>query len=198
MAEMSRLERTFCQSPPWRAFAGRVVLPWALQAVPLSGRVLEIGCGSGAMAARILERFPDVELTATDYDAEMVAGAAERLGRFGERATVEQADATALSYADGEFDAVVSFIMLHHVMDWRPALGEAARVLRPGGVLVGYDIAASAPTRWLHAVQRETHRLVSRPEIETALGELPLEDVRVRRFGGGFGFRFRARRAGET
>lgn len=195
MPEMSRLERAFCQSPPWRAFAGRVVLPWALQGVELSGRVLEIGCGSGAMASRILERFPDVELTATDYDPEMVADAAARLARFGGRVSIERADATDLPYGEAEFDAVVSFIMLHHVMNWEPALAEVARVLRPGGLLVGYDIAASAPARWLHAVQRETHRLVSRSELAAALGRLPLENVALRRVGGGLGFRFRATRA---
>lgn len=191
---MARLERLFCQSPPWRAFTSRVVLPWALQGVALSGDVLEIGCGSGAMAARVLEQFPDIRLTATDFDPKMIEVASERLTRFGDRVRVEQADATALRYPDGSFDTVLSFIMLHHVMDWQPAVAEMVRVLRPGGRLVGYDVTASAPARFLHVVQRETHRLVERTELEGALGGLDVEEFGVRRALGGLAMRFRARR----
>lgn len=192
---MSRFERAFCQSPPWRAFTSRVVLPWALQGVGLKGDVLEIGCGSGAMAARVLERFPDVRLVATDYDPKMVEVARERLAPYGDRATVETADATSLPYEDARFDAVLSFIMLHHVMDWEPALREVARVLRAGGEVVGYDVVASGPARALHQVQRETHRLVARGEMVEALSALSFEDVRVRRAVGGLAMRFRARKA---
>jgi SAM-dependent methyltransferase len=49
--------------------------------------------------------------------------------------------------ADDRFDVVLSFAMLHHVGDWRGAVAEAVRVLRPGGHFVGWcalDGAASA------------------------------------------------------
>jgi SAM-dependent methyltransferase len=55
------------------------------------------------------------------------------------------ADAPRLLFAADRFDAVLSFVMLHHVIDWEAALDEAIRVLRPGGVLVGYDLVASHP-----------------------------------------------------
>src|SRR3954463_15021260 len=45
MPTMSRFEATVCRSAPWRLFAGRVVLPWALQGVTPGGDVLEIGAG---------------------------------------------------------------------------------------------------------------------------------------------------------
>lgn len=195
MPEMSTFESRFCRSAPWRAFTSRVVLPWALQGVSPAGEVLEIGSGSGAMAARLAERFPEMRLTATDYDEAMVAIARERLAGSGDRVTVERADATALHYEDGRFDAVLSFIMLHHVMDWEGALAEVARVLRPGGTLVGYDVVASAPARALHAVERETHRLASRREFQGRFAELPFEDVRLRRGGAGLVVRFRATRS---
>lgn len=193
--EMSRFERALCQSPPWRAFASRIVLPWALQGVELGGEVLEIGSGSGAMAARLVERFPDIRLTATDYDEAMVAVARDRLAPFGDRVTVERADATALHYHDGSFDAVLSFIMLHHVIEWERALAEVARVLAPGGQVVGYDVVASPPARFVHAVERETHRLASVPELRRVVGELPLEGVRLRRGLAGLVVRFRGRKA---
>ena len=55
MPEMPALARTLCTSPPYRLFARRVLLPWALQGVVPSGEVLEIGSGSGAMAGEPFE-----------------------------------------------------------------------------------------------------------------------------------------------
>ena len=88
MPRMSTFERVFCQSPAWRPFTRRLVLPWALQGVRPSGHVLEIGSGSGTMAAEILDAFPDAHLTATDVDPVMVRGTGERIARFTERAGV--------------------------------------------------------------------------------------------------------------
>lgn len=180
MPEMARLERFFCRSGPWRAFTRRVVLPWALHGIEPKGEVLEIGGGSGAMAAGILDTFPDIRVVVTDYDESMVDAARRRLDPYGARATVERADATVLPYADQSFDAVVSFIMLHHVAAWEEALGEVVRVLRSGGMFAGYDLAASASARWLHQVQRERQRMVAITEMQARLRELPFEQAVVR------------------
>lgn len=167
MPSMSKLEQVVCRSAAWRWLAREVILPWALQREVLTGEVLELGSGSGAMAQGILERFPDVRLTATDYDPAMVDAARRRLAGFGERARVERADATALGYPAASFDAVVSFIMLHHVLAWEDAIAEALRVLRPGGVLVGYDLLAHPVARAAHVIDRSRHRLVSLRELRT-------------------------------
>src|SRR5438045_5195328 len=98
LADMSHRAQFWCRSAPWRVFAGRVVLPWALQGQDLRGDVLEIGCGSGAMAAEMLRRYPTIRLTATDYDDAMLDGARRRLAAFGERVEVRRADATALPF----------------------------------------------------------------------------------------------------
>jgi ubiquinone/menaquinone biosynthesis C-methylase UbiE len=143
MPEMSAFEQGFCRSAPWRWFARRFVLPWALQGEHLTGDVLEFGSGSGAMAAELLRRFPDVRLTATDYDDSMVEAARDALNEFGDRVDVRQADASQLPFPDESFDAVVSFIMLHHVIGWEKAVAEAVRVLRPGGRLIGFDLLAN-------------------------------------------------------
>ncbi len=193
MPAMSRLERAFRRSPVWRAFTGRVVLPWALQGVRLDGEVLEIGSGSGAMAARILERFPGARLTASDYDESIVAVARDALARFGNRARVGRADASALPLPDESFDAVVSFIMLHHVVEWEKAIGEAVRVLRPGGVLVGYDLLSTPPAHWLHAAERARHRLMEFEELRAVLERQPVEPA-LRRARGGWAVRFFVRK----
>jgi ubiquinone/menaquinone biosynthesis C-methylase UbiE len=175
--EMSQFEQRFCRSAPWRWFARRIVVPWALQRDQLSGDVLEIGSGSGAMAAELLQSFPDTRLTATDYDASMVDVARERLSGFGDRVEVQHADARELPFPDESFDVVMSFIMLHHVMDWEKALAEAARVLRPGGRLLGFDLLANPPMHWLHQAERSTHRMMRWEELQAEVRGLPFVGV---------------------
>jgi ubiquinone/menaquinone biosynthesis C-methylase UbiE len=184
MPEMSRFDQRFCQSAPWRWFTRRLVVPWALQGEQLSGDVLEIGSGSGAMAAELLDQFADVRLTATDYDDSMVEFARDRLREFGDRVEVKQADASQLPFPDESFDAVVSFIMLHHVIDWEKAIAEAVRVLRPGGRLVGYDLLASRPMHWMHNAERSTHRMMRWDELRRETQDLPLLGVLNRSLGG--------------
>lgn len=177
MPEMTSYEQRFCRSAPWRWLARRVVLPWALQGAHVSGEVLEIGSGSGAMAAELLRRFPDVRLTATDYDDSMVDVARDRLREFGDRVDVKQADATQLPFPDESFDAVLSFIMLHHVIDWEKALAEAVRVLRPGGRLLGFDLLDSPTMHWLHRAERSPHRMMRWDELRQEVRDLPLLGV---------------------
>jgi ubiquinone/menaquinone biosynthesis C-methylase UbiE len=186
---MAPFEQGFCRSAPWRWFAGNVALPWALQGAQLSGDVLEIGSGSGAMAAELVRRFPNVCLTATDYDESMVEAARERLHEFGERVEVQRADATLLPFPDASFDAVVSFIMLHHVIDWEKALAEAVRVLRPNGRLVGFDLLASRTMQLFHRAESSAERMMRWEELRQEVRDLPLLGV-LNRSAGGFTVRF--------
>jgi ubiquinone/menaquinone biosynthesis C-methylase UbiE len=189
MPEMSPFEQRFCRSAPWRWFAGSIVLPWALQGQQMSGDVLEIGGGSGAMAAELVRLFPDVRLTATDYDDSMVEAARDRLREFGARVEVQQADATQLPFPDESFDAVVSFIMLHHVIDWEKAIAEAVRVLRPGGRLLGFDLLAGKAMRFLHRAEGSNERMMRWEELWQEVHDLPLLGV-LNRSPGGFTVRF--------
>jgi SAM-dependent methyltransferase len=92
--------------------------------------VLEIGCGTGLLAARIQDELPTAEVIATDQSTRMVELTAAR----GVRALV--AEAGALPFSDARFDAVVAAWMLYHVPDLDRALSEVRRVLQPGGVFV--------------------------------------------------------------
>lgn len=143
MPVMSAIEQMFCRSTPWRAFARRTILPWATSGTPLAGDVLELGAGSGAMAEGVARTHPQVRLTVTDLDPAMVRAASHRLSGL-PGVAVKQADVTALPFDDGSFDAVTSYLMLHHVIDWPTALVEAARVLRHDGILLGYDLTNTA------------------------------------------------------
>lgn len=143
-------ERVFCRTAFWGVLARRLVLPWVLRDVQVSGDVLEIGGGGGAMAAGTLARFPRARVTVADVDPVMVSATARRLAGFGPRASARVGDATALPFDDGSFDVVVSNLMLHHIGNWEAAVAEAMRVLRPGGRFVGYDLHNTVVSRAIH------------------------------------------------
>lgn len=92
-------------------------------------RVLEVGCGRGEFAERIVTEL-GAAVVAVDQSQRMV----ELTRARGVDARV--ADAQALPFDDGEFDCVAANWMLYHVPDLERALAEFARVLRPGGRLV--------------------------------------------------------------
>lgn len=192
MPTMSGFESAFCRSAPWRWATRRLVVPWALQGVSLHGNVLEIGAGSGAMATDILATFRDITMTVTDFDDTMVDAAAERLAKYSNRTTIQRADASALPFDEGAFEAVLSFLMLHHTVSWEEVLTEATRVLAPGGTLVGYDLLSRWPARALHRLEGAPHRLIGHDELEPVLKQLPLNSIRVRRGPAGAVVRFSA------
>jgi SAM-dependent methyltransferase len=95
--------------------------------------VLEVGCGNGNIWRENLDRIPPGwRITLTDLSAGMVEEARAVLG---DRADYVVTDVQELPFADESFDAVVANHMLFHVEDRARALGEIARVLRPGGVV---------------------------------------------------------------
>jgi len=145
-----------------------------------TGDVLEVGGGSGAMAAQLAARYPDTRLTMTDFDEAMVRAAGERLAPFGDRVVAQRADATALPFEAGSFDTVLSFIMLHHVIEWEQALTEAARVLRPNGFLLGYDLLATGPARLIHRLDGSRNRLMQLGELQSVMDRQPVDHVAVR------------------
>jgi SAM-dependent methyltransferase len=93
------------------------------------GAVLEVGCGEGELAERIVRRL-GASLVGLDQSERMVELARTR----GVDARV--GDAQELPFADGSFDVVVAAWMLYHVTDLDKGLAEIGRVLRPGGRLV--------------------------------------------------------------
>ncbi|MDX6373428.1 MAG: hypothetical protein QOD98_2416 [Nocardioidaceae bacterium] len=193
MPSMSAVERAFCRNPLWGGFARNAVLPWALQGVRPAGELLELGSGSGAMAAGTARAFPDLTLMVTDVDPAMVGAARQRL-RGHPQVTVAEADVTDLPFDDGRFDVVASYLMLHHVIEWRRALAEAFRVLKPGGIFVGYDLDRTRAAEWIHIVDRSPYRLIDHDDFDPALTAAGFDQARVTRALGAHVTRFVARR----
>lgn len=96
---------------------------------------LEVGCGRGVGGALISREFKPAALHLCDLDMEMARKAKGRLSSIGVgRYSVAVADAFQLPYRKASLDAIFGFGVLHHVPDWRWAVSEIARVLRPGGL----------------------------------------------------------------
>lgn len=92
--------------------------------------VLEVGCGTGAFAARLVEELPGVALLAVDQSSRMVELTRER-GVLAQLQDVQQ-----LLAPDASYDVVLALWMLYHVPDLDRGLAEIRRVLRPGGTFV--------------------------------------------------------------
>lgn len=108
---------------------------------PLEGaRILDAGCGSGWYAEQLLARGAVVD--GVDASVAMVNHARRRLfggnpGITPDRLTLQVADlAGTLPFAADVFDGVVSPLVLHYMRDWRPALREMHRVMKPGAWLL--------------------------------------------------------------
>jgi ubiquinone/menaquinone biosynthesis C-methylase UbiE len=115
-----------------------------------AGRTLEVAIGTGLNLAF----YPaDTELAGVDLSPAMLAQARRGAADLGRTVDLREADALALPFPDASFDTVVCTFGLCAVSDDRRAVGEAVRVLRPGGLLLLADhIEGSAwPVR---AIQR--------------------------------------------
>jgi len=157
MPAMSRFERAYCCSTVWRSSSSAIARELCAQR--LGRDVLEIGAGSGSVAQRLLSDAPELAWTAIDIDPHMTQAAATRLRGFS-NASVKTADATAMPFPDDSFDSVVSCLMLHHIIDWERAVAETARVLRPGGIFVGYDLVRTPLASLFHRLDGSPHRLI--------------------------------------
>jgi len=98
----------------------------------LTGRVLEIGCGTG----RMFEYYGEgVELDAIEPEEDFLAVAATKVANAAARVRALAGDGTSLAFPDGTFDAVVLGLVLCSVPSVERVLAEAFRVLRRDGRL---------------------------------------------------------------
>jgi len=132
---LNRFEYFLTNLPVRAALQRNLEARWLLKAGgPMDGgRALEVGCGRGIGAEIILRNFGADSVDAFDLDARMVEKAKKRLARYGSKVRVTVGDAVAIDAPEATYDAVFDFAIIHHIPDWRRALSEIHRVLKPGG-----------------------------------------------------------------
>ncbi|MDQ6606866.1 MAG: methyltransferase domain-containing protein [Actinomycetota bacterium] len=155
-------------------------------------RVLEIGCGSGAVLSRLHALVPCSGLIGIDADEDLLAHARRRPELAG--AELLAADAYALPLADGSVDFALARLVLQHLADPVAALLEIVRVLRPGGAVAVLevdgelwgvveprlpDLAAIQAKAWRSQASRGGDRFIAR-RLWRLLGQAGLVEVVVR------------------
>ena len=156
-------------------------------------RVLEIGCGRGVGTEIIFNRFGAHQVHAFDLDPDMVDQALRRLSSYpADRLKLCVGDAAAIDEDDESFDAVFDFGIIHHVPEWKKAVSEVARVLRPGGRFFFEEVTSQALDRWSYRTFLQ-HPTKDRFTSEEFVAELDRQGIVsglsvVERFFGDFVF----------
>lgn len=118
--------------------------------LPVGARVLDVGCGTGEFAGRLLAHRPDVTLLGVDLEEAHLTIARARLEGTG-RAEFRRDDAFGLDLPDGQFDLVACRHVIQSVPDVPDLLAELVRVTKPGGVIhlvaEDYGLMTFHPTR---------------------------------------------------
>jgi SAM-dependent methyltransferase len=111
---------------------------WVFEQIDLTpdGRLLELGCGSGALWAENLERIPPGwEIFLSDISIGMATQVRKNLADRIETACFLANNAQAIPFPKASFNAIIANHMLYHVPNRERALAEIQRVLQPGGRL---------------------------------------------------------------
>jgi ubiquinone/menaquinone biosynthesis C-methylase UbiE len=137
--------------------------------------VADVGSGTGFMAAGLAPRVAQV--IALDGSRAMLDVARSNLAAF-DNVTYRVADGASLPLVDGAVDAVFANMVLHHCPDPAGAIGEMARLLRPGGRLVITDMDRHDHT-WMREEMADEWLGFERSEVRSLLREAGLVNVRT-------------------
>ncbi len=115
----------------WKIMDQRIFASWRKMMRP-GGRLLDVGCAQGRSSFKV--QAPDVTIVGFDVSKHLVAQAVKR-ARVRANMHFFVGDATRMPIVDGSFDHVLVYGVLHHLPQPPRVCREAARVLKPGGVL---------------------------------------------------------------
>jgi SAM-dependent methyltransferase len=135
-----QLSDTWERGSPYEQYVGRwsrqvapLFLSWL--SIPAGRRWLDVGCGTGALCAAILDRCAPSSVAGVEPSEGFLKTAKENLGG---QATLYKGSATVIPLDDASVDVVVSGLVLNFVPDQRAALAEMARVTAAGGTIAAY------------------------------------------------------------
>jgi ubiquinone/menaquinone biosynthesis C-methylase UbiE len=182
---MNRLHLEYCGGPDWGRLVRESIVPSVTAGHDLGDHLLEVGPGPGLTTDVLREMVP--ALTAVEADEGLAAALSARLQDT--NVTVCHANGTRLPFADGTFSAAICLTMLHHVPTREQQdqlFAEMARVVRPGGVVLGSDNLDSPQFREGHI--DDVCNPIDPAELPARLAGIGLQDVTVQR--NPFAFRF--------
>ncbi len=120
----------------------------AVAATPNLDHLLDVGCGAGNFALRVLEKSQPREVTLIDLSQPMLERASRRIEEaHGIRPDTRQGDLRELALEPGTFDVILAGAVLHHLRadeEWTTTFAKLYRALRPGGSLWIFDLITQA------------------------------------------------------
>jgi len=107
-----------------------------------SGEAVDVGCGPGHLAIDLARRARGLHVTGIDLSDEVLTQGRDNAQRAGvaDRVSFHRGDAQQIPFPDASLDLVVTTLSLHHWSDPVAVLDEIARVLRPGGSFLVFDL----------------------------------------------------------
>lgn len=179
---------TFLMRNPLRRFLQRTVtIPTfdKLGAKLAGAHILEPGCGDGAGAEMLLRTTGARRVDGFDVDRRELRRVQQRACSTGLPLHAFRADIAHIPVAADSYDAVVCFGVIHHAPDWRLALRETFRVLRPGGQLCleeSYAAFILHPV-WRRLMTHPEHDRFDGPALVAGLAQVGFVEIRDQRLG---------------
>ena len=132
-------------------------LSWLSVFVSGQSRLMDLGCGPGTLAEKLLTAFPEMHVICSDGSDEMLKLARQRLDSYGNRVSYAQADFGADNWTASlprQLDGVVSARAIHNLRKLKligPVYGQIHELLRPGGVFMNIErVNFATPTLRRH------------------------------------------------
>ncbi len=123
----------------------------AAQVTPGASSLLDVGCGAGNYALKMLERLPNLDVTLIDLSRPMLDRAVERVSRATTgRVTALQGDVRELQLGESQFDIICAAAVLHHLREtdeWRSVFCKFYASLKAGGSLWISDLIEHSDAR---------------------------------------------------
>ncbi len=177
----------FMFGPSHRAFIEEL-LQWRMRGGPERFDVLDVGCGTGGLAAMLIQSRLAGRVAGLDYAEQMCRVARGKAAEYAKdgSAVFARGDSEHLGFGAGSFDVVTCSNSFHHYPHQADVLAEMRRVLRPGGQLMIIDGFRDNLVGWLvfdvfvRAVEGEVHH-VTWSAMRRMFRDAGLVDVRQRK-----------------
>ena len=146
--------------------------------------VLDVGCGTGELLARLAAKYPSANLSGLDPVPEMLSVARTKLSP---KVELRVGWANELPWPDGSFDVVVSCNMFHYITHPVAAVKEMERVLRPGGRIIITDwcddyLACRLCTAYLRVTSKTHYKTYRQAECVALLRKAGHSAAEVERY----------------